>query len=441
MHVRLILPSFYDEHGRLVKTQKVFVPCVTIRYLAAMVPTHHHVSVVEESVEDIDFDEKVDLVGISVQTFSVERAYDIAAEYRKRGVTVVLGGIHVTAVPDEAAQHAEAIVVGEAEDSWPELLQDFENNQLKQRYQLPARDSLAKLPYPRLDLLDPRKYIRPLSSPMPLIPIQTGRGCSHDCDFCATTRFYGAKLRHRPIEDIIAEIKQSKGNTFFFVDDNLTADYKWAEEFFKAMKPLQIKFHCQMDTLIHRRPELVEWAAESGCFHCYVGFESQDAQALKSVNKRFNDPEQYAEVFRLLAKHNVACYASFIVGFDHDTSEGVSNTVNFLIEQKAAFAAFFPLCPFPGTPLHERLRAANRLFFDDWWLHRRELRERINHVGIKYLDGQTPGFVLSRQALRGFYSYSSIARRFLPPKRNTLFSFLANVNINRRLRFSSLDLL
>jgi radical SAM superfamily enzyme YgiQ (UPF0313 family) len=441
MNIKLILPSFYNEHGKLVKAKKVFVPCVTIRYLAAMVPARHQVSVLEESVEEIDFDEKVNLVGISVQTFSVERAYDIAAAYRKRGVTVVLGGIHVTAVPDEAALHAEAIVVGEAEDTWPELIRDFENKTLKNRYQSPARDSLANLPYPRFDLLDPRKYVRPLGTSMPLIPIQTGRGCSHDCDFCATTKFYGDKIRHRPIEDIIAEIKRTKADTFFFVDDNLTADYKWAEEFFKAIKPLQIKFHCQMDTLLHHKPELVELAANSGCFHCYVGFESQDPEVLKSVNKRFNQPEQYKEVFRVLNKYDIACYASFIVGFDNDTLEGVDYTVNFLIEQKAAFAAFFPLCPFPGTPLHGRLKASNRLFFDDWWLHKREMRERINHVGIKYADGQTPGYVLTRQALQAFYSYSSIARRFWPPKRNTLFSFLASVNINHRLRASFLDVL
>jgi radical SAM superfamily enzyme YgiQ (UPF0313 family) len=441
MHVRLILPSFYNEHGRLVKAKQVFVPCVALRYLAAMVPSPHQVSVVEESVEELGFDDKVDLVGISVQTFSVERAYDIAAEYRKRGVTVVLGGIHVTALPDEAALHADAIVVGEAEETWPALLDDFQHKRLKSRYEASARPSLVKLPYPRFDLVDPRKYIRPFGSSMPLIPIQTGRGCSHDCDFCATTKFYGDKIRHRPIEDILAEIKRCGASTFFFVDDNLTADYKWAAEFFKAIKPLGIKFHCQMDTLLYHKPELVALAAESGCQHCYVGFESQDPQVLKSVNKRFNQPEQYKEVFRVLKRHDIACYASFIVGFDNDTLEGVNYTVNFLIEQKAAFAAFFPLCPFPGTPLHQRMKEANRLFFDDWWLHKREMREKMNHVGIRYPDGQTPGYVLTQQALQRFYSYSSIARRFVPPRKNTLFSFVANVNINHRLRSSFLDLL
>ena len=138
MRIKLILPSFYNEYGTLVKAKKVFVPCVTIRYLAAMVPAGHQVSVIEESVEEINLDEPVDLVGISVQTFSVERAYDIAAEYRKRGVTVVLGGIHVTAVPDEAALHADAVVVGEAEDTWPELIEDFENKKLKSRYRIPG---------------------------------------------------------------------------------------------------------------------------------------------------------------------------------------------------------------------------------------------------------------------------------------------------------------
>ena len=276
---------------------------------------------------------------------------------------------------------------------------------------------------------------------MPLIPIQTGRGCSHDCDFCATTKFYGEKIRHRPIEDIIAEIKQSKASTFFFVDDNLTADYNWAREFFKAIKPLQIRFHCQMDTLLHRKPELVELAAQSGCFHCYVGFESHNPEVLKSVNKRFNQPEQYKEVFRILNRYDIACYASFIVGFDNDTVEGIDYTVRFLIEQKAAFAAFFPLCPFPGTPLHERLKASNRLFYDDWWLHKREMREKMNHVGIKYADGQVPGYVLTRGALRRFYSYPSIASRFWRPRRNTMFSFLANVNIHHRLRASFLDVL
>ena len=441
MHVKLILPSFYNEYGTLVKSKKVFVPCVTIRYLAAMVPPQHRVSVLEESVQEINFDEPVDLVGISVQTFSVERAYDIAAEYRKRGITVVLGGIHVTAVPDEAEPHADAIVVGEAEETWPQLIRDFENKALKKRYQTTEKVSLVNLPFPRFDLLDPTKYVRPSSNALPLIPIQTGRGCSHDCDFCATTKFYGDKIRHRPIGDIIEEIKRSKTDTFFFVDDNLTADHNWAREFFTAIKPLGIKFHCQMDTLLHHKPELVEMAAQSGCFHCYVGFESHDPQVLKSVNKRFNQPEQYKEVFRVLYKNDIACYASFIVGFDNDSFEGIDYTVQFLVEQKAGFAAFFPLCPFPGTPLHARLKASGRLFFDDWWLHKREMREKMNPTGIKYADGQIPGYVLTRRALNSFYSYPSIARRFWPPKKNTMFSFLANVNIHHRLGKSFLDVL
>jgi radical SAM superfamily enzyme YgiQ (UPF0313 family) len=276
---------------------------------------------------------------------------------------------------------------------------------------------------------------------MPLIPIQTGRGCSHDCDFCATTKFYGDKIRHRPIGDILREIQRSGATDFFFVDDNLIAEHAWAREFFKAIKPLKIRFHCQMDTLVHTKPELVELAAESGCFHAYVGFESRNPEALSDMNKRFNKPDEYKHVFQLLDKYHIACYASFIVGFDGDTIEGIEYTVKFLIEQKAAFAAFFPLCPFPGTPLHQRLKEKNRLFFEDWWLHRREEREKINHLGIKYPDGETPGYKLTCHALDDFYSMSSIARRFLPPRRNTLFSFLANVDINRRLGTSFLNLL
>lgn len=211
MKIKIINPTIYNEHGKPVKIKQATTPNLTVYYLAGMVPTKHVVSVVEENVQDINFEEAVDLVGITTNTANVERAYQIAETYRRRGIKVVMGGIHASTLPEEAAEHADAVVVGEAEDSWPEVIRDAENNRLRPRYQRPPRSSLEGLSTPRFDLMDGSKYVRMPFRSSPLIPINTSRGCPHACEFCSVSQFWGRKIRYRPVNEVIEEIKKSGG--------------------------------------------------------------------------------------------------------------------------------------------------------------------------------------------------------------------------------------
>jgi radical SAM superfamily enzyme YgiQ (UPF0313 family) len=428
-HIAIILPTSYDDHGTLFKQKKATWPNLTILYLAAMVPNEYHVTIVEEAVEDINFDASVDLVALSVLTGNSRRAYDIASEYRRRGVPVVMGGIHPTCMPDEAAQHADSIVMGEAEDTWPSLIEDFHRGTMKKVYQEVKRESLANLPYPRFDLIKPNQYRHISLNGSIIIPIQTSRGCPFNCDFCSVTRFWGRTLRYRPIEDVVQEIRMSRGKTICFTDDNFLSNPERSIKLCEAIKPLKIKWFCQMDVNSYRREEVIKAMAESGCFMAFLGFESVDPNTLKRVGKGFNKPEDYAEVFRIFSKFGISIYASFIFGFGADNPGVVKSTVDFLVANRARMAAFFPLSPNPGTDLYSRMKEAGKLTSEQWWLSN-------NPERIKYAPGEYSGLELARMAYQYFYSYPSILKRFFSPKKNDLIPLILNLAFRHKIKKS-----
>ena len=430
MHITIILPTICDECGVLIKKKRATVPNLTIFYMAAFVPQGHNVTVIEEVVEDIDFDVPTNLVALSVLTLNSNRAYEIADEYRKRGVPVVMGGIHPSLLPDEAAKHADSVVIGEAEDTWPRLIDDFQHGTMRPIYQEIKRESLANLPHPRYDLIQSNKYLRDLRNRSPIIPIQTSRGCPFDCDFCSVSRFWGRKVRYRPIEDVVQEILVSHGKTFIFTDDNFLSSPDRTMKICEAIKPMKIKWICQLDTIAYKHEEIIKAMADSGCFIAFLGFESLDPSKLKSMNKSFNKPENYSELIRVFSRYGIEIYASFIFGSDGDSSETVLSTVNFLVANKAKVAAFFPLAPYPGTELYKRMSEAGRLPSEKWWLS--DDSERI-----KYGPNEKSGTELTRMAYKSFYSYPSIVKRFLPPKRNMLFPLMFNLIVNKRFKKSN----
>jgi radical SAM superfamily enzyme YgiQ (UPF0313 family) len=433
MKVRIILPSCYDETRQILKVNRVVFPNLTTLHLAALVPHQHAVSVVDESLQEIPFDDPVDLVGISVNTPNATRAYAVADEYRKRGVRVIMGGIHASFLPEEAAQHADAVVVGEAEDAWPAALRDAESGNLQPRYQCPPRDSLAGLPHPRFDLLDSAKYVHLPFCNSAMIPIQTSRGCPHSCDFCSVTKFWGRKLRFRPVAEIVEEVKLSGGDTFFFTDDNFIANHDRARELLDALTPLRIKYFCQLDTTVSRQPEMVERLARSGCMLAFIGIESLRPESLSQMKKGFNKPQEYEHLFSLFRKSGITIYASIIVGAEGDNINSVDDTVRFLVQHKAGIAAFFPLTPFPGTTLYESLRAQGRLLHDQWWLSD-DYATRF--MRIRYESETDSNVRLRQRAMDGFYAWPAVARRFTPPRKGTLLPFLINIEIKKRLRKS-----
>ncbi len=429
--ILIIFPTSYYDEGRLLKQKKATMPNLSILYLAGLVPDRHKVSIVDESVSDIDFSFPADLVAVSVITPNAKRAYEVADRFRAQGKTVVLGGIHASCQPEEAAAHADAVVIGEADILWPQLIADHEAGRLRKLYQSAEKPELNNLPHPRFDLVDRTKYIHPPMTSTPIIPIQTSRGCPHACDFCSVTEFWGSRLRFRPIPEIIEEVKLSGARTVFFTDDNFMANPKRTAELCRALIPLKIKYICQLSSFAYKHPELVKLLADSGCVIAFVGFESVSRQGLEAVNKGFNKPAEYGRLFDLLTQHGIHVYASIILGLDGDDEHTVAETVGFLRKQRASIAAFFPLIPTPGTKLYDRLREQGRLYADSWWLSDDHTTRRVR---IRYGDGAPTGLQLMTKAMRAFYSPLSILGRYFPYRRNGLLPFVMNLEIALKLK-------
>jgi radical SAM superfamily enzyme YgiQ (UPF0313 family) len=430
MRIKLICPTSYDLHNKLIKVKKATLPPLSILYLAGLTPREHDVQVVDESVQSINFHEAVDLVGITSMTFTAKRAYEIADAYRKRNVKVVMGGIHVSWAEGEALEHADSVVIGEADDLWQQVLQDALDNTLKKTYRGRRKDQLESLPPPRFELLDKTKYVRLPFRQGPIIPIQTTRGCPYNCEFCSVSKFWGNRVRFRPIQDVIDEISIAHGDTVFFTDDNFFADAKRTLELCRELIPLRIKYICQIDSLAFRHPETIKALKKSGCFMVFVGFESIYKNNLKDVNKSFNEPSNYTNLIRMLHANKINVYASIIFGFERDDPRKVEETVKFLIDRKVALASFFRLTPFPGTPLFERLDKEGVLIDRQWWLKRGEGSGAL----VKYPDNPYTGEELASIGMKYFYSPRSIFKRFFPLKNFSLDVLPFNLHAHKKLR-------
>jgi radical SAM superfamily enzyme YgiQ (UPF0313 family) len=324
MKVKLISPakkpewaeSFFDgKHFKeLSKLKSGGIP-LALPLLAALTPSYVDVRITDENVEPIDFEEEVDLVGITFLTGLAPRAYEIADAYRAKGVVVVLGGIHASMLPDEAILHADSIVIGEAEETWPNLIEDFKNGDLKKTYKAEQQPDILESPLPRWDLVKNDKYM--------YLTFQIGRGCPNDCDFCSVHQYNGRRYRHKSVEQVIEEIKTLKqicpNKSIFIADDNILSKPSFAKELFKAMEPLEIKFTAQASIDRLANEENLEMLYRAGCRHVFIGFESVDQEGLESVNKgRVNDIDMYKSVVDKIHARGIEIIGSFILGLDQD---------------------------------------------------------------------------------------------------------------------------
>lgn len=369
MKIRLIHPTMLDENGKPKKYVKLNMMSLTLPTIASLTPDDVEVDIIYEAVETLNFDEKVDLVGITALTNHAPRAYQIAQEYRKRGIPVVIGGMHATALPEEALEHADSVVVGEAEDIWPELVREFQKTgKLKPIYKSEKLPDLQKLVIPRIDLINPDIYINPTTGEIPIVCLFTTRGCPFNCSFCSVTKFFGRKYRMKPIENIVKEIEHWRGrcSNFFFIDDNLLGNEKYAEELFKALIPLNITWSGQFDTTALKKPKLVELAGKSGCRNILVGFETVDPRNLKTVNKGFNKVDDYKALIKMLIANGISPQATMLVGLDHDDMGVVDRTTDFLLNNGLLYFRVSILTPYPGTEVYSKLENENRIFEKDW---------------------------------------------------------------------------
>jgi radical SAM superfamily enzyme YgiQ (UPF0313 family) len=396
--------------------------------IAGLTPKDVEIRFYDDRMETIPFDEPTDLVAMSVETYTAKRCYQIASEYRRRGVPVVMGGFHPTLCPDEALDFAEAVVVGEAEEVWPGLIDDFRHGRHERRYRGTGRPSLKGL-RPDRRIFRGKRYL-------PIGLVEAGRGCHFKCEFCAVQSMFGATQTRRPIDEIVAEVAslRDKYKLFFFVDDNITSNLGQAKEFLRALAPLGIRWVGQSSINAAHDEEFLQLLVKSGCQGVLIGFESLEPAALAAMNKSFNTMKGgYETALANLRRHGLRLYATFIFGYDSDTPESFQRAVEFSRAHRFYIAAFNHLTPFPGTPLYARLAAQNRLLYESWWL---DDRYRYNMVPFKP-TAMSPE-ALQRHCLgarRSFYGWPSIVRRGVDPvNRSNAFMFRNFFPINAMLR-------
>jgi len=402
--VKIVLISpkgpLYRHRGGIFRRSLRYAP-LTLTTLASLVPDDldPDLELMDEGIDDVDLNLQADVIGMTVITGTAPRAYDLAAHFRGRGIPVVLGGPHVTLVPEDAAPHADAIVIGYAEDTWPALLRDAAAGRMQPRYVQDPGLSLAGRPFPRRDLLPRRRFLT-------TNVVEATRACIHNCDFCVVPSAWGRRPYQKPVAEVVADIRQQRARKIIFVDLNLIADRTYAAELFEALIPLGLEWYGLSTVLLADDLPLLTLAARSGCRGLLMGLESIVTENLRDSSKPFNRPRDFARVVSLLHQHGIALYGCFVFGLDHDTPDVFLKTARFAVETGIDLPRFAVVTPFPGTPLHDRLAREGRILTRNWELY----------------DGQHVVFQPARmtvaelqygteRAWRYAYSWPSMARR------------------------------
>lgn len=402
IRIALISPKgpLYRHRGGIFKQSLRYMP-LTLPTLAALIPEeiNAEVTCIDEGISDIDPRLEADLIGMTVITGTAPRAYELAEQFRRRGIPVVLGGPHVTLVPDDAQPHADSVVVGYAEEEWPRLLRDFVAGELKPRYTQSPDLDLANRPLPNRDVLPRWKY---LTSDV----FEATRGCVHDCSFCVVPAAWGRKPQHKPVEDVVADIRAQNARRAIFVDLNIIADKTYAARLFEALVPLKIEWYGLATTLLGKDIPLLNLAARSGCRGLLMGLESMSPPSLDQIREKFNEPEDYAEIVKRLHERRIGLQGCFVFGLDDDEPDVFLKTAKFAVEARIDLPRFAIVTPFPGTGLFRELEAAGRIISRDWSLY----------------DGQHVVFQPARMSVRELqrgteaawkhaYSWGNVARR------------------------------
>ena len=365
LRIALISPKgpLYRHRGGIFKKSLRYMP-LTLPTLASLVPADVEGDVVciDEGIADVDLNLQADLIGMTVITGTAPRAYELSAHFRRRGITVVLGGPHITLIPDDAQPHADSIVVGYAEDEWPRLLRDFRAGQLQPRYTQASQLSLANRPLPDRSVLPERRYLT-------ADVFEATRGCVHNCSFCVVPAAWGRRPYLKPVEDIVADIRRRKARRAIFVDLNLIADKDHAAKLFEALIPLKIEWYGLATTILTDDLPLLDLVARSGCRGLLMGLESISASTLRSNSKAFNDPEKYPQVVERLHKRRIALQGCFVFGLDEDTPDVFLKTARFAVQAKIDLPRFAIVTPFPGTALDQQLESQGRILTRNWELY------------------------------------------------------------------------
>ena len=416
----LLISPVKDASKKTVEMIKF--PMISLLYIAAMTPGNHEVSIVEEESDPIDFEAECDLVGITCMTATAPRAYYIASEFRKRGKTVVMGGIHPTVLPFETKDFCDCVVTGEAEPVWQQLLTDFENGCLQEFYHGGAAENLDKYPLPKRELIKPGAVLG-------IEPIVTSRGCPFSCEFCSVWKFFGKRIRHVSVDNVISDIQNSKSSRFMFLDDNIVGDPAYAKSLFLALKDMDIQWVGQASISFSKNEELLRLAHDSGCKGLFFGVESVSEEKIKRMSKSMRSQQETIEAIKRIMGNGIFFHASLVFGFDDDELSVFDETLEFLHKTKIPSATFNILTPYPGTDLYERLKAQNRLITENW--------DFYDHCTVTYhpknmtIDKLYEGYEYTK---KNFYSLSRIVSRFPANIRNPVLFAIANTGLKKSLK-------
>lgn len=417
MRLLLVQPTTKYPDRRPLRSRTRWLVGITLPYLAGLTPKDVQVQLVDDRLSPIPYDRPFDLVGITCTCATSPRAYEIAAKFRQRGVPVVMGGFHVSLHPEEALEHCDAVVVGEAEAVWPEVIEDARSRRLKRRYQAEGFHDLVGLPRPRLELVDYRRYR------VKIVPTQTSRGCPYHCAFCEVPIVYGHTYRRRPLGEVIEEIKANVRVTglrnIYFIDDNLTGHREYARELFRALIPLNIRWSCLWTINTSRDEELLDLAKKSGCYHVNIGIENVCPDSIASIQKVQNPVKEYEVLLGRLRERGIFYSLNFMFGLDGDTPELFDETLAFLERIKAPMAFFNVATPRQGTPMWDQLMAEGRV-------HNPEAERYLGMICNFYPRHMTPEECEQGvwHCFEKFYSFRSIFRRLLWPPSRYLFQGL-----------------
>jgi radical SAM superfamily enzyme YgiQ (UPF0313 family) len=402
MKIQLLSPAgeIHRNTTGIFKRSLRYAP-LTLTTLAAMVPEEldADVTIQDEGVQPLDLDFSADIVGITAITGTAQRAYQVADELRARGHKVVLGGVHPTLLPEEAAPHADSLITGYAEQTWPQLLRDYAAGSLQPHYFAPTGRKLSGVPIARRELLKKKGYATVNS-------IEATRGCPHQCEFCVVPTAWSGVYAHRPIEEVIAELRTFEGRHAIFIDLSPVEDVNYAKALYRAMIPLRIRWLGLATTRLAEDPDLLRLAADSGCKGVLIGFESVSQQTLNGTKKHFHAASRYAEYVRRLHDHGIGIQGCFVFGFDDEDESVFARTVEFVDKTKIDLPRYAVATPFPGTPLYRRLEQEGRLLHRNWSLY------DVEHVVFEP-KGMTPERLQEglKWSWQQSYSWPSFFRR------------------------------
>ena len=421
MKLLLILPKNERSYwGGVSKSGKAGFVRLNLPTIAALTPTDWDVEILDARVKPVDYDAKADLVGITGFTAEMPGAYEIADNFRKKGVKVVMGGVHVSALPDEALQHADAVVIGEAELVWHKLLLDFKRGELKQKYKADKLCDMENMVIPRRNLLNREMYSG-------FYTLQATRGCPFNCDYCAVTAFFGQEFRTRPVDEVIEEIKGFGSKKFFFMDDNIVGRPKYAKELFQKLIPLKVIWGSQASITMAKDPELLNLYARSGGRYAFIGFESLSQKSLENLHKGWNSAKDYKEAIKKIHDAGINIIGSFVFGLDEDNSSVFKTTFDFIMETNMDAAQFHILTPLPGTVTYSLLEKEGRIIDRDWArYHTGEVVFQPKGMTVKELQN---GYYW---IFRNTYTIKNILKRSLRSPNGIIYRIAANLSYRKK---------